>query len=748
MATPHPTKQLPPRLGHCEFLEVDELELDTTGLHVHPVNPVAKRRLLSPQPSRDCHASHEDDAIPLLADLNRLAPSVAKDFLSRSSIRDDVAFRLINDVHFEGAEESYVALSYVWHKIKRDTPKTLISPVGDLPFGWVQTVEQFPLPTTKGMFQAVLNERQMNEGLWFDQVCVNQEDETEKAISISNMDVIYRNARIVVVALDDVSATLDEIQFLEQYNQQYVFSDLPPNQHPNRGVNPPTMQQYPYLRLFVERVLSSMWFERAWCVHEMRMGREHIFLVPCEVELGDDSTYTVVRFTDAFFVHLLVLLSEVASSPATQQQIRSILEHFTNSYLRHKQQALARRSPNRQPYISLSQSFVPTIADVFNLKAGGNPRFPEHLRRLDANRDKTSIALNLSNIPLALKPPSPLERPAIEDECLRRLLLVGIALRDAVTLCTTGAPLQLHDGSISWLCKPTPLDIPSAYLTSPPAFLQTANPITQGSDGRAEYVQLDLIFLDLPHRTHPNPNFTVNVQRAREVIDLCIQYQVQSHTLWNLWQIPNHPRGPAMRNIFIQTLACIFECGAQFLLDAVQQPFFPQSGQTLDPQAVDMLFNPQLVVHSYANFQFFAPLLSVVATFIAHGIPWASSASEQTHGPLIISTPPPSSSTSITSSSAYAPYMGGTGKALLFAPFAHSKTLLVAMPAAIRHPEYAGLARGWILTSSNPYIGSPRGTVSWVLRGKSAIFGEGAFNAKVGESEQAAMRHHRVYGPS
>ncbi|KAF9741438.1 O-methyltransferase family 2 [Paraphaeosphaeria minitans] len=703
-------------------------------IHAHVVSPRVKQALVYPQQQQYPHEIHDEAGDSLLAHLHRLAPSVAKDFLPRPSIRDDVAFRLINDAYPEGEEESYIAISYVWYKVSRDTPKKLISLVGDLPFGWVQTVEQVPLPTTKGMFQAVLNERRAGEGLWFDQVCINQEDVIEKALAIGTMDSIYKNARIVVAALDDVSVTVEELQYLEQYYHKYVFSDLPLDQHPNRGMNPPVMQQYPWLRSFVERILSSMWFERAWCAHELRMGRSHVFLVPCSMEYGEDSAYTVVRLTGAFFVH-----------------IESLLRLVPDSLSYYDQGAVAVRESYPRPRPSLWRSLVPTIPEIFNMKAGGNPRLPEHMRRLDANRDKTSIVLNVTGIPLVLKPPSPLRRPAIKDECLRQLLLIGLAARDPVTLCTTGAPLQLHDGSISWLCKPTPLDQPSSYSVQPPAFPQTTNTITQGSDGRAEYIQLDLIFLDLPHRTQPNPNFPAIAQRAREFIELCIQYQVQSHTLWNLAQTSTHPRAPALRNIFLQTLACMFECGAAWLLDVVSQPSFPQSISSLDPAALELLFNPQVILRTYVNIPFSAALLHILGTFIAHGIPWASSASERTHGPLVVSAPSPSPPPP-PRTFAHKTVPLPSEKLLLFAPFAHSKTFLVAVPAALKSPDYDALARGWILTPSSPFTGSgmrsPKAAaVSWVLRGKATVFGEGAVNAGLGDGGGESVRNHRVYGP-
>ena len=152
---------------HLEILDIDEEELDTSHLTARIVEEGAKRRLLSdqhPWPRRT------DDAETLLRDLGRLAPSVAKDFIPRTVARNNLKLRLINDIDFAGEESSFVALSYCWNKVNHDAPRKEISPVGDLPFGWVRTVEQFPLPTSPAMFEAVLRERGQNEGLWFDQV--------------------------------------------------------------------------------------------------------------------------------------------------------------------------------------------------------------------------------------------------------------------------------------------------------------------------------------------------------------------------------------------------------------------------------------------------------------------------------------------------------------------------------------------------------------------------------------------------
>lgn len=608
--------------------------------------------------------------------------------------------------------------------------------------------------------------------------------------------------------------------FLRQYIEHYSNSELPMNQQPNRGLNPPFMQQHAPFRTFIERTLGSIWFERAWCAHEMRMGRSHIFLVPCVTDENEEP-YMFIRFTGAFFLHLLILASELTHlPPGTRSRMRSLQEYFSRTVLREQYSEILALKPSvKLPQLQLPNlqppSFLSLVSEIFSMKAGGNPRLPEYLRRLDANRDKTSITLNASGFPVALMPSSPLQRPSIEDECLRLLLLISLASQDPVALCTTGSPLQLHDGSVSWLRRPTSSDVPSRsqHTPLPRVSRDAVAAITQASDGRAEFVQLDLVFPELPHRTQPNPNFTNRVQRARVFIDLAIQCRIQSSEFWSSWQTQvNHPRAPAMRNIFVQTLACCFECGPQWVLDVssnLPQSHGPNRGaaNSLSPEAVEVIFNPNLIIQNYIitadGQQKTSILLDFLSKLITLGIPWGSGASERTHGPLIISPPnapelssPPAPSPSTISTShphsrsaSTTPYTHSRsssivsythsplassphsqlpsptagGKALIFAPFMHSKTLLVAIPDAVKAAEYGSLARGWILTPMNPYTGAATGTgspggssrhmVCWTLQGRSVIFGERAFDVGVAGSAGGAKtgggaKRHRVYGPS
>ncbi|KAF2706430.1 hypothetical protein K504DRAFT_385790 [Pleomassaria siparia CBS 279.74] len=779
------------RLGHAEFIEIDTEDLDIDGLYAHVLSPQARRMLLDG--SAPTTATHTDNAETLLQDLTRLSPSAAKCFTPKATTTDHLTFRLINDRdgRWEGEEKSYIAMSYCWKQANHQVPRTERSELGDLPFGWLKTVERFPLPVGEAMFQAVLRERKHGEGVWFDQVCINQEDEVEKATTIGAIDIIYSHARTVVIALDDISIPDGEASFLQHYLDQYSYSDLPYDQQPNIGLNPPLMQQQPLLQSFFDRILSSVWFERAWCAHEMRLGRSHIFLVPCESD-EDDESFAFIRFTRAFFLHILFLASELPSSSSTKhRRLRTLLELFTRRSIQDKRSAIkfpssgAKFSP-----IPNSVSIVPLIADIFKMSAGGNPRLPAYQRRLDANRDRISIALNDAGLPLVLNPASPLQRPSIEDECLRQLLLVGLAARDPVTLCTTGTPLQLHDGSISWLCRPTCLDLTS-WHQSLLRFPSNLTPITQGSDGRAEYVQLELLFLDLPHRTQPNRMFPTHVQRARAIIELCMQYQLPSSpAMWNNWQKNGqaNARATGTQNIFVQTLACFFECGPNWILD-VYRSLQPSSSphqqlqmQGLTTQMVETLCNPHMIIQNYIRMDegrmAITLLIELLGIVITRGIPWASGATERTHGPLITSLPTPDTSSSTYDASnsnsnsnsaspthsythpyqhqqTYSPHgqqsytpisptLASPPKALIFAPFTHSKTLLVAVPDAVKSSNCSDLARAWILAPMSGYTASPRQVVSWTLRNKSVLFGGMAFSG--GLEREGEKRLHRVFG--
>ncbi|OCL12179.1 hypothetical protein AOQ84DRAFT_312653 [Glonium stellatum] len=693
-----------PRQGECELLNIHKNDLDISHLEVHVLEEHSRQSLIiDRQPWAYPQNISAETVLERLAELD---PSVAEAFTPKSKALNGLIFRLVNDSDRLQDESSYIAMSYC-------------------SFGWVRTVEQFPLPTTPAMFEAVLRQRESEyEGLWFDQVCINQDDEAEKAVSIGAMDTIYKNARAVVIALDDIEADTHEVDFLWDYINAYSAEELS-NLQPNWGQRPPYMQTHSAFKSFFERILSSTWFERAWCGHEMRLGSSHVFLVPCSSSSSD--SYTFIRFTGAFFHHMLTLSSEVISStPGHQIRKTTLQQLFGRRTLISEREALVAQNPGVNfPPLPDPFIYVIMIADVFHMKAGGNPRLPDHLRVLDANRDKISIVLNTSGHPLALKPYTDRQPPSIEDECLRQLLIIGLATRDPVALCTTGPPIQRYNGQISWLRRPSPLDIVSAG-SSLPRFPSMETSISLGFGPTSEYIQLDLIFLGFSRQQRADSAliWQRHFRCASEFTDQCIQQRIESYTMWSSWQSIGHPRADSMKNVFAQTLACCFECGPTWTYEISKR--FQIGSYGLTPEAVSQLFDPSIPfgnhISTHDGRQNITFLVNFLSTLVAYGIPWASGATEMTCGPIPVSI--------------------RTGEvAVVFAPFEMSHTIKVAVPDAVKATQYDSLSRAWLVTEMREDAKASE----WILQAKSLLFGDSSFTHAL--SLQVG-RTQRVFGPT
>ena len=160
------------RRGQCELISIYKNDLDISHLEAHVLQEDSRRSLIVDRQPWSYPQSIDADI--LLERLAKLDPSVAEAFTAKSKALNGLVFRLVNESDQFQDETSYIAMSYCWKKIHHSPPLTHASVPRALPFGWVRTVEQFPLPTTPAMFQAVLRERENEyEGLWFDQVFYN-----------------------------------------------------------------------------------------------------------------------------------------------------------------------------------------------------------------------------------------------------------------------------------------------------------------------------------------------------------------------------------------------------------------------------------------------------------------------------------------------------------------------------------------------------------------------------------------------
>ncbi|KAG8533931.1 uncharacterized protein KY384_001672 [Bacidia gigantensis] len=202
-----------------------------------------------------------------LAQLNSFQPLLSRDFAIREFGGAKAPFRLLFDLPvlnqhpFGNTTRSFIALSYCWHDGTWEPHQGLGR-------------HQKPWPIAPSMLSALRAERlSLEEGIWIDQLCIDQECESEKRHAIGEMDLIYKSARVVVAVLEDIIVSSSEEVILhgllndKSRDTQDLFDDL--NKHAKEQAT-----------LVLFRILSARWFRRAWCSHELQVSTALIFILP------------------------------------------------------------------------------------------------------------------------------------------------------------------------------------------------------------------------------------------------------------------------------------------------------------------------------------------------------------------------------------------------------------------------------------------------------------------------------------
>ncbi|MDI1492955.1 MAG: hypothetical protein OHK93_004739 [Ramalina farinacea] len=214
-----------------------------------------------------------DEAKSLLSEIERLCPDEAQQFGLKKDIIGSVPFKLLHEpasqsgnnatgvgMHFE----SYITLSYCW----RCADWTPTEGLGDVAPGW---------PISCRMLRSLLQQRRgFNEGIWVDERCINQSDESEKSHAISAMDLIYKRARLVVVAIEDVSFSEAEALVIQRFVAD-AEADADGDERPSLGDE--------VLFQILVKLASARWFQRAWCSHEFQLSKDLVFLLATENDI-------------------------------------------------------------------------------------------------------------------------------------------------------------------------------------------------------------------------------------------------------------------------------------------------------------------------------------------------------------------------------------------------------------------------------------------------------------------------------
>ncbi|MCJ1287129.1 hypothetical protein MMC26_006477 [Xylographa opegraphella] len=672
---------------------------------VHVLKEVTKQTHL--KESVDLISCNRGQDAATLDRLRTLSPEVAAKFSIKADTVDDLIMRLYSQCHDDQPISSYVALSYCWKvNSRRSVPWEIAENIAGKELGC-------RLPIHSSLFQALLSERESeSEGVWCDQFCIDQSNEVEKRVAIGLMNIIYKEARCVIVALDDIVIDVGEEEYLRRYIKTYDGLKLNDETRrlPRLRETPPHIDSLRALVRFHDKILGAKYFTRAWCAHEMRMGKRHAFLVQCtHVEGRPDRVF---RFDGSFLMHMICLAVEfpdhqdIASVRVNLRKVMSIVD------------AIMKRGQ--------TNNHLDAFTQVFMLDAGGNPKLPPDKRIIDANREKLAIVLNSVGTGLTVKARSfdGYDEPmATHNECFRVISLLALAANNPAVLCTSGSPFRPdHSASAkSWLRWPAIYDEDNMYIRGRSMIDSSRISVDVGPN--SETVQLDCLILGQSHHFYGPSNHYIS--KAQHLLSGCKDHQIgDRHGRFYHWR-QLISLDTKTKYLFTLIVACMMQCGISWILNSMKR-----CGTSFAfHQTVDILLSERdnaskdTFVHSFAWIVEDKAQLDLIMKFGYYIFekclyrPWESQ--------QILSSVP-----RMTSSAAGGPY-------LIFLPF--DRPTRVVIPTALLADEYADLPRAWLLSQS-----VVDGVPQLELQGRSRAFGSSFSN----RTATHPVKHLKIYGPS
>lgn len=153
---------------------------------------------------------------------------------------DPLAFSL-RSTRLDDSRTNYEALSYAW--------------------GWMMVEivhEERSISMPQNLYRALLSLRDPTRprSVWADALCINQNDEQEKSRQVRMMGRIFKQARQVLIYLDEGDAHVAPMAFdLARRIRQGQLESVPPPDSPMWGV--------------LVRLFDKAWFGRLWCLQEV-----------------------------------------------------------------------------------------------------------------------------------------------------------------------------------------------------------------------------------------------------------------------------------------------------------------------------------------------------------------------------------------------------------------------------------------------------------------------------------------------
>lgn len=248
-------------------------DLGIPALYVHDLTGTEDAdRLLSKPP-------HIHPATPdVLPNLRKWNPEVASTISEKDSAVKGIPFKLVtkHQIWNSTATNSFLAVSYCWHNDQWAVPSR---------FSYAP--EDWSLPVSPAMLSALLCCVEDEEGIWIDQLSIDQNNLRQKAHAVANMDTIYRNASRVLILLEDFDIGSDVEETL---NLLAGTPNEPGNITGERIYVSRTAFAENFSTFFVQDVMETLyafiekvfdncrWFERAWCHQEYQLNAGRLFI--------------------------------------------------------------------------------------------------------------------------------------------------------------------------------------------------------------------------------------------------------------------------------------------------------------------------------------------------------------------------------------------------------------------------------------------------------------------------------------
>ena len=662
--------------GYYTFIGQDQCTLrkfesevkDEDGLEVVEVSSlrdISQEGL--PRPAIPLSGIEGFDASDVWGRIRHAAPDIASKFGSKDNDSSKAPFKLITRYQ-PTRPQTFIALSYCCHNPTWQLSKHIK--------GTSTKATNFSWPISEYMTKALLLERMSaDEGIWVDQCCIDQTNQEEKSLTIGFMDAIYRQARLIVVALEDIAVSEDEEDFFEDLmdkSNQEAYKDL--------FVDAGSAWCAASLCL---KIFSARWFSRAWCSHEFLVGRSHVFLIT--VEPRASVAARVLRLTAAFLRSLINVTTDYIEWTEVKDESHDLIksgyaelrENRLTFNLSEHLDANLRLHHNEGDYQPIDPTDLKSFLGVFL-----------HYSSLKASLevDKLVITLNVLGCELYLR-----EANMNRSECGLCISVLALAAGDPTVLCSSGINFKLsgQESPQSWFQWPELGDFEGTSRRW--SFYRRLDKVPEFS---REHVILDMFFSDDTTLHQASEPF---IAQATWFIDGRTEVFQEENS--DIDEDERRTEWMRPRSIHIKIWACALECGVECIERRAKLRSLPPPVLL---QALRTCFSNDFMNNSFTKlYNQYQDQYNLVTHIIEATTQLYFHLSEPTYSPAWISVGP-----------------GDADKILIMCPSPVSYE--IAIPKLLLNNDYVNCNRIFFLTAV------PDTTESWKVIGKTVGFGADA----------------------